>query len=148
MNFSSHVWGPHYWFFLMTVAMFYPAHPNETTKKKHFDLLHNFPLFIPDRKAGEVFLQILQEYPVSPYLDSQEGFVKWVHFIHNRYNEQLGKPVLTMEEATQQYMDQYKTEITKTADRCFFSGITNASWMKVFLLMILVGGCVVAVKYG
>ena len=28
------IWGPHYWFFLNTVAMTYPNYPNKVTKKK------------------------------------------------------------------------------------------------------------------
>ena len=28
------IWGPHYWFFLNTVAMTYPNFPNKVTKKK------------------------------------------------------------------------------------------------------------------
>ena len=28
------IWGPHYWFFLHTIAMSYPLRPNAVTKKK------------------------------------------------------------------------------------------------------------------
>ena len=41
------VWGPHYWFFLHTIALTYPIRPNEVTKKKHYELMQNMPLFIP-----------------------------------------------------------------------------------------------------
>ena len=34
MNFDPDVWGPHYWFFLHTIAESYPIHPNSVTKKK------------------------------------------------------------------------------------------------------------------
>ena len=30
------VWGPHYWFFLHTISMTYPYHPNAVTKKKYY----------------------------------------------------------------------------------------------------------------
>ena len=43
------VWGPHYWFFLHTIAMAYPIRPNDVTKKKHYELIQNMPLFIPLR---------------------------------------------------------------------------------------------------
>ena len=32
------IWGPHYWFFLHTVAMTYPHHPNAVTKKNIMNL--------------------------------------------------------------------------------------------------------------
>ena len=33
MNFEPEIWGPHYWFFLHTVAESYPLHPTSVTKK-------------------------------------------------------------------------------------------------------------------
>ena len=36
-SFDPEVWGPHYWFFLMTLAVSYPLKANETTKKKYYD---------------------------------------------------------------------------------------------------------------
>jgi hypothetical protein len=41
------VWGPHYWFFLHTLAMTYPHHPNAVTKKKYYEFVQNLPLFLP-----------------------------------------------------------------------------------------------------
>ena len=26
----------------------------------------------------------LDQYPVTPYLDSRESFIKWMYFIHNQ----------------------------------------------------------------
>ena len=28
------IWGPHYWFVMHTIALTYPHHPNDITKKK------------------------------------------------------------------------------------------------------------------
>ena len=39
MALDPKVWGPHYWFFLHTVAMCYPHRPNTITKKKHLNTL-------------------------------------------------------------------------------------------------------------
>jgi hypothetical protein len=38
---DSNTWGPHYWFFLHTIAISYPKHPNAITKKKIYDLSDN-----------------------------------------------------------------------------------------------------------
>ena len=46
-NLDPNIWGPHYWFFLHTIAMSYPIHPNAVTKKKYYDFVQNIPLFIP-----------------------------------------------------------------------------------------------------
>lgn len=108
MNFEPEIWGPHYWFFLHTVSESYPIHPTSVTKKKYYDLILNFPLFIPNQEIGNKFSQMLDKYPVSPYLDSRDSFVRWVHFIHNRMNTKLGKEQMSMELALEKYRNLYK----------------------------------------
>ena len=108
MNFEPEIWGPHYWFFLHTIAESYPLQPTSVTKKKYYDLMINFPLFIPNQDIGNKFSQLLDKYPVSPYLDSRESFVRWMHFIHNKLNIQLGKEELSMPIALESYRNLYK----------------------------------------
>lgn len=108
MNFEPDIWGPHYWFFLHTVSESYPIHPTSVTKKKYYDLIVNFPLFIPNQEIGNNFSQMLDKYPVSPYLDSRDSFVRWVHFIHNRINTKLGKEQMSMQSALEHYRNLYK----------------------------------------
>jgi hypothetical protein len=107
------IWGPHYWFVLYTMALNYPNNPNDTTKKKYYDFIQNLPLFLPDVNIGNLFLEFLNNYPVTPYLDSRESFIKWNHFIHNKINVYLGKPEITYYDAMNQYYNQYKTSDIK-----------------------------------
>ena len=107
-SFDPTVWGPHYWFFLMTIAISYPLKANETTKKKYYDLISNFPLFIPHPKIGNMFSEMLDEYPVSPYLEGKDSFLKWVHFIHNKINLKLNKDEKTLPETLDAYYELYK----------------------------------------
>jgi hypothetical protein len=108
MNFDPIVWGPHYWFFLHTIAHSYPTSPNEVTKRKYYDMIQNMPLFIPDSDIGDRFSNLLDKYPVSPYLGSRESFVRWVHFIHNKVNVILGKDEMSLLESIDAYFAQYK----------------------------------------
>ena len=89
LRLDPNVWGPHYWFFLHTLALSYPHHPNAITKKKYYELLQNLPLFIPVESIGSDFSKLLDEYPVTAYLDSRESLIKWMHFIHNKINIRL-----------------------------------------------------------
>ena len=89
-EFKPEVWGPKYWFFLHTVAYSYPKNPNATTKKKYYDLIMNIPLFIPDPEIGKEFSNLLEKYPVSPYMDYKSDFQILMHFIHNKVNKRLG----------------------------------------------------------
>ena len=107
MKFFSEIWGPHYWFVLHTIALRYPSTPNDVTKKKYYDFIMNLPLFIPDTKIGDNFALLLDKYPVKPYLDNNNSFSKWMHFIHNRLNEKLNKPTINYNEFLEKYFSLY-----------------------------------------
>lgn len=108
MELNPTVWGPHYWFFLHTVAYAYPESPNNITKRKYYDLIMNMPLFIPNAEMGNKFSQMIDKYPPSPYLDCRESFMRWVHFIHNKVNARLGKEDLPYPNALEIYEAAYK----------------------------------------
>uniref|UniRef100_A0A6C0B2A6 thiol oxidase n=1 Tax=viral metagenome TaxID=1070528 RepID=A0A6C0B2A6_9ZZZZ len=116
MKFSPEVWGPHYWFFLHTVAESYPQWPNQITKRKYYDLIQNFPLFMPDQEMGDKFSRLLDKYPIVPYLDSRESFVRWTFFVHNKINSELGKEELSLPVALDKYHAEYKPRMTKISE--------------------------------
>jgi hypothetical protein len=108
MNFDATIWGPHYWFFLHTIAHSYPEFPNAVSKRKYYDLIQNMPIFIPEPEMGNKFSVLLDKYPVSPYLDKRDSFIRWTHFIHNKYNELLGKDELPLHAGIDKYLDEYR----------------------------------------
>ena len=107
------VWGPHYWFFLHTLAMTYPHHPNTVTKKKYYEFVQNLPLFLPVEHISGEFSKLIDKYPITPYLDNRDSFVRWMHFIHNKINEKLEKPQISLNEFFVNYYDEYKTQDEK-----------------------------------
>jgi hypothetical protein len=109
------IWGPHYWFFLHTVAMTYPHHPNAVTKKKYYEFVQNLPLFIPVEQISKEFEKLIDVYPITPYLDNRDSFTRWMHFIHNKINEKLEKPPITLNDFFVQYYNQYKSQNEKMA---------------------------------
>ena len=143
MTLNPEIWGPHYWFVLYTIAISYPLNPNEVSKKKYYDFIQNLPLFIPISNIGNTFSEFLDKYPVTPYLDSRESMIKWVHFIHNKINIYLGKDEITYYEAMRQYYDNYKEKKIKIYDERknkhkFIFGTT------IILLIIL---CIFIIKH-
>ena len=107
------VWGPHYWFFLHTIAMTYPLHPNSGTKKKYYEFIHHIPMFLPIDTFATYFSKLLDEYPVTPYLDSRDSFIRWMHFIHNKINQKLEKPSISLQEFYVEYYEAYKEKDVK-----------------------------------
>ena len=136
MALDPDVWGPHYWFFLHTLAISYPIKPNDVTKKKYYTFIHNLPLFIPVNEIGNSFSKLLDKYPVKPYLDSRKSFITWMHFIHNKINVLCNKDEITLDEAMEQYYNNYKPkqnkniEEKKQREKFIFMGI-------MFLLIVI-----------
>ena len=108
------VWGPHYWFFLHTLAMTYQHHPNSVTKKKYYEFIQNLPLFLPVEEISGEFSKLIDKYPITPYLDNRDSFVRWMYFIHNKINEKLEKPQISLNEFFINYYDKYKSQDEKT----------------------------------
>jgi hypothetical protein len=108
MHLNPIIWGPHFWFVLHTIAISYPTHPNSIIKKKYYEFIQNLPLFLPNNNISINFSKLLDKYPIKPYLDSRDDFIKWTYFIHNKINELLEKPLLTFEEFYVNYYEQYK----------------------------------------
>lgn len=103
------IWGPHYWFTLHTIAFHYPEHPTAIQKKIHYRLIHHFHEFIPIPSMGVMFSTLLEENPVTPYLDTREDFILWMHHIHNKMNERLDKPTLSLADHYSEFQKYFET---------------------------------------
>lgn len=101
------IWYPHIWFFLYSVAHCYPKYPNDVSKRKYYDFIQNFPLYIPHSEHQKLFIRVLDAFPVTPYLDNKDSFTYWVHFINNKINYELGKEEYTYFEHLDKYYDSY-----------------------------------------
>ena len=131
------VWGPHFWFFLDTIAMTYPKHPNAVTKKNYYDLIQHFYLFIPTAEHSNNFNKLLSLYPITPYLDDRESFIRWVHFIHNKINEQIQKPKMPYNDFYTNYYQHYKNKITKNSEnKRFYKKILYGTLILILLFSI------------
>jgi hypothetical protein len=134
------IWGPHYWFFLHTLAMTYPHYPNAVTKKKYYEFVQNLPLFIPVDQISKEFSVLLDKYPIVSYLDNRESFVRWMHFIHNKINQKLEKPQINLNEFYIQYYEEYKTNSEKLGDfyklraKFIYCGIIGSLLFGIFYL--------------
>jgi len=96
--------------------MTYPIRPNDVTRKKYYEFICSLPIFIPIEAMGSDFSKLLDEYPVTAYLDSLDAFVRGIHFIHNKINEKLEKPKISMNEFYIKYYEEYKPKDIKMKD--------------------------------
>jgi len=96
--------------------MTYPIHPNSITKKKYYEFIQNLPLFIPVEQISSEFSKLLDKYPIVPYLDNRESFIRWMHFIHNKINEKLEKPKISLNDFFIKYYNEYKPKSEKDVE--------------------------------
>ena len=135
MSLDSKVWGPHYWFVLQTIGYNYPLKTNETIKKKYYDFIQNIPLLIPNKELGNEFCKLLDKYPITPYLDKRESFLKWIYFIQNIVNEKLGLEQHTIAESIENYYKNYeKLEHKINTNREI---IQKYSYLLIILILIV-----------
>lgn len=129
MGLNHNVWLPHLKFTLQTMAITYPKHPNEVSIKKYYDFIQNLPVFIPMDPIGNNFLELLDKYPVTPYLSSRMSFMKWIHFIFNKINKKLKKKEIGFYEDLENYYEEYKPkemknkEVVKTRQKYIEGGV-------------------------
>ena len=106
--FVPEVWGPSYWEFFHTSIFQYPENPTIGIKKIYYNMFANFGVFLPDKKMQTFYNKLLDAYPVSPYLDNRISLVKWGWFFHNKVNEELKKPRLSIEDFYKHYYNAHK----------------------------------------
>ena len=124
---NPNIWGPPFWFTLHTICQHYPTYPNSVIKKKYYDFLSNIPLFLPNEPIGDKFAELLDKYPLSPYLESKNKLCKWIHFIHNQINIRTNKPPMPYHEYSALYESYYITKTpTKKSNIISFSIIITS----------------------
>jgi len=111
MALEYRVWGPKFWFTIHTMAKMYPDTPNEVTRKKYYETIHNIPVFFPQFPLGDAFSNMLERYPVTPYLDSKTAFMKWLHFIYCKVRVSVGEMAVPLDGFIRDYDDKYIPEV-------------------------------------
>ena len=116
MSFNKEVWMPHIHFTMQTIALNYPKHPNDVTKRKYYDFIQNLPLLIPIKPFGTDFIKLIDNYPVTPYLDSRLSFIKWVNYIFNKMYKENNMKTYDLQTALEMYYDKYKPSKEQSKD--------------------------------
>ena len=128
MKLRHEIWLPHLKFTLQTMSLNYPLNPNEVTIRKYYNFIQNLPVFFPDEPLGNSLSKMLDDFPVTPYLNSRTSFMKWVHFLFNKINEKFNIKNVSFYESLEDYYQHYKPkelinkETIKNKKKLMYSG--------------------------
>jgi len=112
-------WGPHGWIFLHSVTMNYPKEPTNEDKTLYRNFFSSLKRVLPCEKCAYHYKQHINDDPIEPALENRNTLVRWLIKIHNKVNEDLGKPQHTYEQVIEEYkykmmnMDRDETLIYK-----------------------------------
>jgi hypothetical protein len=95
------VWGPILWTTMHIVTLGYSETPTEHEQKAAIEFFESLVYMIPCPICKEHYKMILEKHPVAEAVKSRSDLANWVFMIHNKVNEQLGKPQFTMEQYLQ-----------------------------------------------
>jgi hypothetical protein len=99
-------WGPHLWFFLHTISFNYPDKPTFKNKVDYNDHYNSLKNILPCEHCRVHYSKHLEQFP--PDLSSRNALVKWTIDLHNKVNNETGKPIYSYEKAINLYKNYFK----------------------------------------
>jgi len=102
------IWGPGAWLFLHSISLNYPHDPTERDKE---DITNFFTLvgrLLPCFYCRDNYARHIKEFPIQT--GSKKDLVYWLIDIHNDVNKELGKPVLSRQEAMDKILCMYRKQ--------------------------------------
>ena len=136
---NTQYWGKSGWKFLHAITYAYPDQPSKEDKAAMSNLFQLLCLVLPCKKCQEHWAENLKKYPVEPHLDSRESLTKWLIDMHNRVNQQTGKPVVPAKKVQAMY-SQWQQQTCACQDGfTTHSGGTSCVSPTVLKLWLLIG---------
>ena len=75
------IWGPSTWLYLHTITYNYPDNPTFDDKNKYSIFFNN--LILPCKECQKEYNNILINYPINSFLNSNHDLNQWLITIHN-----------------------------------------------------------------
>lgn len=143
-NFDPKVWGASFWYMLHTITFGYPDNPNYIQQRGYHDFFVNLQHVIPCLECRKHYTKHIQEQPITPYLSSKANLIKWLTDIHNRVNQHIGKPPLTVPEVIQKYKEPpIRTIVTNYCPKVK----NQIKWYRAIIVLLIISMIIYYYRY-
>ena len=96
-------WGSCLWKTIHVIAIGYPKNPTSQQRMAYREFYENFWRVLPCYACSINYQRHLQEIPLEPYLVNNSKLFEWTVELHNVVNKELGKKIMTLEDAREFY---------------------------------------------
>lgn len=134
---KTSVWARQYWFVALTICLSYPTHPNDSIKKKYYELYQNIFLYLPPNDDIRPYYSYIERFPITPYLDSRDSLLQWLFFVRNKITDSLDFERQSRQSLMQEYYEQYIPKNTLEFEKHVFRKcLIGASMISVLFSMV------------
>jgi FAD-linked sulfhydryl oxidase len=103
-------WGPYFWGSLHLACLSTNVNLSEQEKEAVRAFVDSLTKLLPCPMCRTHFAEVLEKYPLETGLYSGPDLFKWSVNVHNEVNISIGKPVYTIEEAFNYWMNAMSME--------------------------------------
>jgi hypothetical protein len=100
---SPVVWGKYLWTSIHFIALGYPMEPTDQEKENYRDFFVHLWKVIPCARCAQNYKLHLEELPIDGFLDNRDVLFEWTVNLHNIVNRDLGKPLMSLDDAKKLY---------------------------------------------
>ena len=124
---DPNLWGPSAWYFLHSITYNYPEKPSSVEKKAAINFFKSLKHLLPCSVCKINYDKHFENHKIENNLNSKRELVHWLIDIHNKVNQDTGKPTMTYESVLSSKPLQYASPMTN---------LKIAGILVVFLYMI------------
>jgi len=112
------VWGPHLWKSLHFIALAYPMSPTEEEKLNYEKFFTSIQTILPCSLCANNYAKHLLELPLTDeVMKNKETLLKWTIDMHNKVNEETGKPTYTFDQGLEMILNNFGTKTNNTGTK-------------------------------
>ena len=115
------IWGKHAWIFLHTITLEYPENPSENTKNAIKTMIESLVHLLPCKICQENLSKKLSYHPLTnDILSNKKKLIVWMIDLHNLVNKDIGKKVLTHNEALKYLFKDLKKNTVENYNKMYY----------------------------